>query len=93
MIKPYSPDQTTLNLFENWLQEQYPNQPDLIKYLKGDTGAIVVLHDDVKFENYIICCYGSMSFVEVYKMITPTRFERIPNNNESLLPNTAPKPN
>lgn len=92
MIKPYSPDQQTLNLFETWLKHQYPKTAEnMIKYMKGDSGAIIVLHNDVTFENHIICCYGSMSFVEIYKMLTPTHFVRVPNNNEGLLPNTAPK--
>lgn len=94
MIKPYSPDQTTLTLFEDWLRKQYPDTSGtMIKHMKGDSGCIIVLHDDVTFENHIVCCYGSFGFVEVYKMLTPTHFKRVPNNNEGLLPNTAPKSN
>lgn len=92
MIKPYSPDQTTLTLFENWLRENYIGTSDaLIGHIHSDKGAIVVMHDDITFENHIVCCYGSFGFVEVYKMLTPTHFTRVPNNNEGLLPNTAPK--
>lgn len=93
MILPYSPDLETIQLFQQWLTEKYDKKlaDRLMETCKGDQGCIIVCHDDIKYENHIICCYGSFGFVEVYKMLTPTHFIRVPNNNEGLLPNTAPK--
>jgi hypothetical protein len=85
MIYPHSPDNATYTNFCEWLREIYPdNAENLIQHMTGDTGAIVVLHDDVKFENHIVCVFGSMSFVEVYKQLTPTNFRKVRQNDRDL---------
>ena len=93
MIIPYSPDLETIQLFQQWLTEKYDKKltDRLMETCKGDQGCIIVCHDDIKHENHILCAFGSFHHFEVYKMITPTHFKRVQNNNEGLLPNTAPK--
>lgn len=85
MILPYSPDQQTLDLFQQWLIEKYDKKlaNKLMETCKGDQGCIIVCHDDIKHENHILCAFGSFHHFEVYKMITPTYFERVQNYNES----------
>lgn len=92
MIMPYSPDNETYLNFKTFLEKEYKEEAKkMIDLMTGPTGSIIVLYDNIEFENHIIAVYGSFSWVEVYKQLSPTNFKRIPNNNEDLLPNTAPK--
>jgi len=91
MILPHKMTSARIQNFKDWLKEVEPRAEKLIELMKSDQGAMIILYDDVKYETHIVCFYGSMSFCEVYKQLTPTNYVRVPNNNESLLPNTAPK--
>ena len=93
MITAFDADNDTYRDFKNFLLQEYKDAAiKMIDLMTGPTGSIVVLYDNIKFETHIIAVFGSYSWVEVYKQLSPTNFKRIPNNNEGLLPNTAPKP-
>ncbi|MFA5433074.1 MAG: hypothetical protein WC319_09445 [Candidatus Paceibacterota bacterium] len=93
MIPTYTPDSETFCNFKKFLLQEYKDAAiGMIKAMEEPTGTMVVVYDEIKFETHIIAVFGSYSWVEVYKQLSPTNFKRIPNNNEGLLPNTAPKP-
>ena len=85
MILPDSPNQEIMTGFKTWLIKQHGNGQDLYDALISDRGAVVLLHDEVTYDKHLCCFFGSMNFCEVYKVLTPTNYRRIKNNNEDLM--------
>ena len=87
MIYPHSPDHEIMMGFKAWLIKMHGDDlgTDLYDALTSDKGAVILLYDNKTFTKYLCCFFGSMSFCEMYKVLNPTTYKRIKNNNEDLM--------